>query len=63
MKDALKVDGNILASSAWNLNGTHRFLLSDGSRQLPTEIELKEGTFGGYSVKRLEINGITLYPK
>jgi len=63
MKDALKVDGNILASSAWNLNGTHRFLLSDGLRQLPAEIELKEGTFGGYSVKRLEINGITLYPK
>lgn len=63
MKDALKVDGNILASSAWNLNGTHRFLLSDGSRQLPAEIELKEGTFGGYSVKRLEINGITLYPE
>jgi hypothetical protein len=58
-RDRLELDGKTIKKSLYNLNGCHKFNLSDGHLHLDTEIELAEQGMH-YVVKRLQVDGQTI---
>ena len=60
-KDYVKIDGHTIKESYWSVNGTHDFVMTDGSRILTAQITLKENRFlaiaNRYNVSRLVVDG------